>query len=104
MTNQEKLQRISVGDGWKPLVEDLDRELSQIVPGYEILQVKQKLGGLRYYVAYPEKASSQARSAADAAILAAERKASQTCETCGQPGRLRAGPGIRTTCDEHAPA
>lgn len=35
--------------GWYPLLVALDKELAAIDPDYQVLQVKEKFGGLRYY-------------------------------------------------------
>jgi len=40
---------ISTGPGWYPLLVDLDDKLSELFPNYEVQQVKEKFGGLRYY-------------------------------------------------------
>lgn len=64
----------SVGPGWRSLVQPLiDRCVAE---GVETLQIKEKLGGLRFYVggASPEL---------QAAIDAAERASEHTCESCG---------------------
>lgn len=37
-------------DGWWPVIEELDKNLSLVVPGYRILQIKEKFFGLRYYI------------------------------------------------------
>lgn len=55
---------VSCGKGWYPIVVRLDEGLAQVVPGYALHQVKEKLGGLRYYVdlrlepPFPEPACS----------------------------------------------
>lgn len=40
---------IGVSKGWYPLVTEVDQRLAQIMPDYEINQVKEKFGSLRYY-------------------------------------------------------
>jgi hypothetical protein len=40
---------LGVPDEWIPRLIQLDAELAEIDPGYEIHQVKIKFGGLRYY-------------------------------------------------------
>jgi hypothetical protein len=40
--------------GWYPLVIELDQKLAKIFPGYELHQVKEKFGTLRYYIGFPE--------------------------------------------------
>jgi len=45
---------ISCGSGWYPLLVELDEKLAQIEPDYEIHQVKEKFGTLRYYIGMPD--------------------------------------------------
>jgi hypothetical protein len=103
---------ISCGRGWYPLIVDLDRALAEIDPYYQVLQVKQKLGGLRYYFelrdqpdpADPDPESRQAR--ADVLVQAAEKRAAHTCERCGNPGTLSRSKApdawYQTMCDDCA--
>jgi hypothetical protein len=90
------------GDGWFnidwKLCEDLEPliEEAEKVTGhpFEVLQVKQKLGGLRVYVNHSTKVIRNR-------IEAAQLESLRTCEVCGQPGKLR-DDCIRTVCDKHA--
>src|SRR5262245_37127184 len=72
-----KLAGIQCGNGWsslyKPLIKSCKAE------GTEIHQIKEKFGGLRFYV------DSNASSKLHAAILDAERRSFQICEICGYP-------------------
>lgn len=45
---------ISCASGWYPLVIELDRKLAEIFPDYELHQVKEKFGTLRYYIGFPD--------------------------------------------------
>ncbi len=40
---------ISCSRGWYPILADLDQQLAALFPTYEIHQVKEKYGGLRFY-------------------------------------------------------
>jgi hypothetical protein len=93
------------GDGWfailwrlcsdlEPLVAELERETGE---RFEVVQVKQKLGTLRFYV-------SHHTDAIDDRIAEAQEESSRTCEVCGQPGRQHetGGGWIQTSCDGHA--
>lgn len=86
---------ISVGPGWYRLIVDLDAQLAAIDPDYPLIQVKQKFGGLRYY-AHRSDSSHDRQAEFNAAIEAAERAASSTCEVCGaQPAqRCRSKHGL----------
>jgi hypothetical protein len=90
------------GDGWfdilwrlcgdlEPLVAEFEQEAGH---QFEVLQVKEKFGGLRFYVNCRNDAIRQR-------ILAAQEESFHTCEVCGQPGELREDRLIKTLCDEH---
>ena len=69
--------------------EDFDEE-HQVVAA----QVKEKFGGLRFYV-------DGGDDWVYGAISMAESMSYRTCEVCGAPGKTRGTGWIRTTCDEH---
>lgn len=54
MQNNEQWLDIMRDDVWWPAIEKCDRLLNHVIPGYKILQIKEKFGGLRYYIEYPE--------------------------------------------------
>jgi hypothetical protein len=89
---------IDIGNGWMPLVIELDRKLLELVPDYKLLQVKEKFGGLRYYVEGVPFDSEAYRL-----IEEAESKSYQTCEECGEPGYETTSGGywIKTLCQDH---
>jgi hypothetical protein len=89
---------VDCGEGWRPIIAQLDRDIAAIESAYEVHQIKEKFGGLRFY--YAGGTGNDARI--DELIAQAERPAAQTCELCGAPGRARATGWIRTVCDEHA--
>lgn len=45
---------LSVNAGWYQLVVELDRTIASIEPRYELHQVKEKYGGLRYHIGLPD--------------------------------------------------
>jgi hypothetical protein len=89
-------------DGWFDILwrlcEDLEPRVAEFEaaggPKFEVTQVKEKFGGLRFYVNHKSDAIDQR-------IEAATEEASRTCEVCGQPGKMRQGRCIKTLCDEH---
>jgi hypothetical protein len=84
---------IDVGPGWHAIIIELDEAIAKHFPDYEVHQVKEKFGGLRYYC------SVDADETVDALITQAEARASSTCESCGGPGRLCVDRGwYKTTC------
>ena len=68
-------------DGWQWIVEDCDRLLARLDPDYEIHQIKEKFGTLRYY--YGTVADRETQEIMDAVVDRAERLSSKTCEICG---------------------
>lgn len=40
--------------GWYPLLCELDKKLTEIFSDYQVHQVKEKFGTLRYYIGFPE--------------------------------------------------
>jgi hypothetical protein len=63
---------------------------------FEVLQVKEKFGGLRFYVNCRNDAAIRQR------IGTAAQESFRTCEICGQPGELREDSWIKTLCGKHA--
>jgi hypothetical protein len=86
----------SVHQGWYSLIKDLISEL--IVLGWDkrTIQVKDKFGGLRFYIeTYPEGAHE--------VITKYEKLSYETCEQCSEKGTNRKIKGwLHTLCDNHA--
>ena len=91
----------SVGRGWIKIVNDLDIELSKIMPEYKIVQIKEKFGGLRYYIRSDDKVETHIE--AQKYIVLAEEKAEKTCEICGVEGKISSNNRgwVKTRCDIH---
>jgi len=90
----------SVKDGWKMLVCDLVDHLDTHGIPYDILQIKEKFGGLCFYYRAKDKGRSHALlpDAFNKAVEKAEADSLSICEDCGAPG-MRLGDGwIRTLC------
>lgn len=81
-----------VGAGWLPLVTELNERLTALYSDYRIAQVKEKFGGLRYYV---DGVGDEGYKLIDEA----EAKSYELCENCGDPGILRKGGWLKTYCD-----
>ena len=95
------------GDGWSQILIDLMEEISSTVggpdvtPEINVVQVKEKLGGLRCYIwDVPKKY----RDTVGEAVGRAREQSAKICETCGEPGRLRESRAgyWHVACDEHA--
>jgi hypothetical protein len=51
-------------DEWYPAILKAHDDLTAVVPGYNIDQIKEKFGSLRYYISLPEDVSEDARTKA----------------------------------------
>jgi len=93
------------GDGWFGLVWRLCEGLEPFVASaerkagrpFEVLQVKEKFGGLRFYTNFVGDTIS-------ALIDAAAFESTKTCEVCGMSNSRQRGSWITTRCDQHADA
>jgi hypothetical protein len=85
------------GDGWFKLIDKLSAGITALDEknGTQTIavQVKEKFGGLRYYI---ESGSDAIHDLIDKA----EDESFRTCEQCGKPGGLRGGGWVSTTCDK----
>lgn len=73
-------------EGWNLIIEDTHNKLSYIDPNYTILQIKEKLGELRYYFSTLFDYESVEKKIMDDIVRSAEIEASYTCELCGANG------------------
>jgi hypothetical protein len=84
------------GDGWFDIIDKLSAEITLLdeKDGSQTIavQVKEKFGGLRYYV---ESGSDAVLDAIDRA----EDECEKTCELCGEPGSLKGVGWLSTMCD-----
>lgn len=89
--------------GWDDIIIELDEQIAEIDPDYQLLQSKQKFGGLRYYINNSRELSDEERYKIRELIADAEQRSRETCEWCGQPGeeRTRVTGWIYTSCEEH---
>lgn len=81
-----------VGKGWRPLVEKLVDDIIKIDPTVEVAQVKEKFGGLRFYI-------YGGNDKVDTLIDIAEKESYKICENCGtREGVTTEGGWILTLC------
>lgn len=95
---------ISIDAGWYDIVRALSGNIYHHYkwkiknnPDLEfpkVAQIKEKFGGLRFYVDGGDEATH-------GMIRMAEAWADRTCEVCGAPGHSREGGWIKTLCDTH---
>jgi hypothetical protein len=87
-----------VGKGWHPLIDTIYDMLERREPNYVIVQVKEKLGGLRVYA----EGGTVSRRGLHF-IWDVEKQSQTVCEMCGAEGRLRTNRAwYKTLCDTHA--
>jgi len=94
------LREIACLPGWLNLIDELCRTL-QIhldihpdVTQVQVLQVKEKFGGLRFYFSGGDATCHEA-------VAAATERSLSTCEVCGQAGSLGGGRWLTVRCIEH---
>jgi hypothetical protein len=83
-----------VGPGWLPLIYKLSAELAACAPDVRVMQVKNKFGGLRFYI----EAGSPATHVL---IELAETASFGICDQCGEPGEPRGESWVATRCERH---
>jgi hypothetical protein len=91
---------ICCGAGWHDLLHDLcsslERLISELPEGerqaYYAVQVKEKFGGLRFYMSLETKDMSDA-------IDKAEERSETTCEACGRPGEIGGKHWLQCRCE-----
>ncbi|MDX1470939.1 MAG: hypothetical protein R3213_05550 [Flavobacteriaceae bacterium] len=87
---------ISIGGGWRDLVEGLCLSIEELLDednDVVVLQIKEKFGGLRFYF------EGSVEGITDL-VRDASSKSFRICETCGKEGSLTAkGYRYRTICE-----
>ena len=92
--NLDMLEAFDIGPGWYPLVSTLVDDLFAAGWDGEVLQVKEKFGGLRFYI-------SEVREDLSKIIFDAENESVTICDQCGGPGELRGEGYLSTRCEKH---
>ena len=83
-----------VKEGWFQLIKDLIVDLNKMGWDKQVTQVKEKFGGLRFYINSGESEIHQS-------ILQAETESYNICEICGEHGKPRTNGWYQTLCDSH---
>ncbi len=85
------------GDGWNELIWRLCEDIEKLNPGekFRVFQVKEKFGGLRFYVSETNKEVYHC-------IDGAELESFRICEACGTKEHVisEEGPWIVTLCKD----
>ena len=71
------------GKGWEDIILYTHQKLKYVDPEYNIRQIKEKFGGLRYYFDTSFEYSSIPWQVMKDIVRSAEQQASLTCEQCG---------------------
>lgn len=79
--------------GWDEIVTETHLALKSLDPGYEVYQIKEKFGGLRYHC------SLHGSTALDIIALA-EKKSYSVCQVCGTAKEVTTQGGA-TLCHVH---
>lgn len=83
---------VDIDDGWVQIIVDLDRELAEIDSNYTIGQIKEKFGGLRFYLDSLDPGVAAAKiTLAGQYIDAAEAESWKTCERCSSTRDVTTG-------------
>lgn len=84
------------GDGWADIVDRLITDLKKLGWNGNIHQIKEKFGGLRFYI-------GSGNDKIFDRITEAENESFETCSTCGKPGKPSTWGGwwILTLCPKH---
>lgn len=81
-----------VGKGWHGLVTRLVEDLFALGWDGTLLQIKEKFGGLRFYIGASSDAINER-------IIEAEHESYRTCEGCGAPGTASNTGWITVQCE-----
>lgn len=84
-----------VGKGWHKLIRNLVKDLYALGWDGRVYQIKEKFGGLRFYI-------GEGTDAIHARITEAEKESVRTCEISGKLGKIRAGGWLKCLSDECA--
>jgi len=105
MAREFQEEKMNVGEGWWPIVDEMHKDLTRLLGEYELQQIKEKFGGLRYYMQVGSGCNPALMGQVRDIITAGEDKSTETCETCGQEGTNQSiGGWYKTLCPGHAEA
>jgi RNA polymerase-binding transcription factor DksA len=105
-----RLSYFECSGGWKDLIAEI-AEVSekynntQVNSDYHITaaQVKEKFGGLRFYIDSGEECPHEVYLEISNLIAEVENRSYKTCEVCGEEAQKRRERSwVKTLCDKHA--
>jgi hypothetical protein len=83
---------IECGSGWDRILDEVEERLNYLDPNYEVHQVKEKFGTLRFY--YTPTIGGIVKDIMDDIVRMAEYWSTRTCELCGNSSS-RGGSGTK---------
>ena len=69
------------------LILEVHTKLTELFGDYDLHQIKEKFGGLRYYVAWPEGYTEDEYKRLNGLVSFVEAFSYRICEECGRPGK-----------------
>ena len=85
----------NVEEGWFGIIKELIENLIELGWNKQVCQVKEKFGGLRFYI-------NEGSNEIHEKISQGVSKSYEVCEKCGEPGESISGGWIVTLCKFHA--
>ncbi len=104
---------ICVNSGWYDLIDGLSQNITNVLEKKgckltcEAVQVKEKFGGLRFYIDFSDSddwtdIDEVCAEQINRLISLAESESFKICDICGEPGTPQNDGWISTRCEKHA--
>lgn len=84
-------------EGWYPIINDLSKQVNEFAKAHQpnntadpiinVVQIKEKFGGLRYYIDYHNLSDDDIYKVENM-VRDAEDKSHKCCEDCGDPAEI----------------
>ena len=83
---------VECNEGWFTIIHELSKQVNEAAEKYprgsiSVVQIKEKFGGLRYYLNYENMSDENIQKIEDL-VRVAENKSISCCEDCGEPAEL----------------
>ena len=91
-------------DGWRDIILKLDEDIAKLDPNYRVDQIKEKFGGLRYYISLSRGTTNEELSVVIYELVReAEDRSMVTCDVCGKEGtrKTQSRGFVATRCEDH---
>ncbi len=101
-----RVDMIGFSCGWYPLIRELSQNITSTLSatngcGVHATQIKEKFGGLRFYVLIDASIDNEIKEKIRSLINKAESESVTICENCGEPGKTINPPSgwVLTLCE-----